>query len=348
MGIFGVPGQRVLRAFGVGALVASSMVSVSVVAGSAPEASAVVAAPTVSGISPAVGAVAGGQQVLIWGTGFATSGTITVTINGAACTGAALALGGNATAVKCTTGAATEGIGNVVVTNPDALSGTLTNGFTYVGDGETDVLAWGYKGLGGNDVPEINYGSNLRLQRLATPIDSTGALAGRTVVGLSSGANAQHACALADNGRAYCWGRNASGQLGDGTTDVRWAPIEVSVSGVLSGKSLVSIAAAYSGSSSDGFTCAVSTEGKVYCWGYNAYGQLGDNSTTNRTSPVAVATGAASGKVFVDVKVGSDHACGLTSDGKVYCWGNNDYGQLGNNSNTAAKTPVAVNTSGTL
>ena len=92
--------------------------------------------------------------------------------------------------------------------------------------------------------------------------------------------------------------------------------------------------------SNSGYTCALTTEGKAYCWGWNQYGRLGNNSTTNSSTPVAVQMPA--GVSFQSIAAGNIHTCALTNEGKAYCWGWNQYGQLGNNSTTNSSTPVAV------
>ena len=155
-----------------------------------------------------------------------------------------------------------------------------------------------------------------------------------TVSGLASGvasvsAADYHTCALTTSGAAWCWGENSFGQLGDGTTTGRYAP--VGVSGLASGVSAITTGGYH--------TCAVTGAGALWCWGYNYNGQLGDGTTTNRSVPTAV-TGLGSG--VSAVAVGAAHACALTGAGAVWCWGYNGYGQLGDGTTTSSLTPVAV------
>jgi alpha-tubulin suppressor-like RCC1 family protein len=86
-------------------------------------------------------------------------------------------------------------------------------------------------------------------------------------------------------------------------------------------------------------TCAISVAGAAACWGLNTNGQLGDGSTTNRSTPTSV-TGLSSG--VVSISMSSVHACALLADGGVSCWGNNASGQLGNGTTTNSLVPVSV------
>lgn len=90
----------------------------------------------------------------------------------------------------------------------------------------------------------------------------------------------------------------------------------------------------------EGFTCAVAGTGEVFCWGSNGFGQLGDGSTTDSDVPVQAAT--PTDAIFVQVAAGAQHTCALATDGRVFCWGNNSDGQLGDGSTTASSSPVLV------
>jgi len=152
--------------------------------------------------------------------------------------------------------------------------------------------------------------------------------------GVSSiSAGVLHTCALTSAGEAYCWGMNFAGGLGDGTLDGRPTPAAVDQS-VGGGVSFASISA---GSLQ---TCALTAGGTAYCWGANWTGQLGDGTTTNRTTPTAVDQTEAGS--FASVWVGN-HSCGRNSGGEVYCWGFNGSGQLGDGTVDSRTTPTLVN-----
>ena len=162
----------------------------------------------------------------------------------------------------------------------------------------------------------------------------------------SVGAGNAHSCAL-DSGKAYCWGENDYGQLGDGSTANSSVPVAVHTGGVLAGKTLTQISAGGGGGLE---TCALDSTGGAYCWGDNQNGGLGDGSTANSSVPVAVDTsGVLAGKILTHISVGGDGACALDSAGAAYCWGDNSYGELGDGSTALySSVPVAVDTGGVL
>lgn len=136
-----------------------------------------------------------------------------------------------------------------------------------------------------------------------------------------------HACALTASGGVKCWGKNISGQLGDGTLIERHTPVDVI--GLASGVTAIS--------SGNGHVCALTNSGGVKCWGYGTYGQLGENSFESRSSPVDV-LGLTSG--VVAIAAGEFHSCAVLTNGAVKCWGRNDGGQLGDGSTTNRFTAV--------
>lgn len=140
-------------------------------------------------------------------------------------------------------------------------------------------------------------------------------------------AGGYHTCAVTTSGRMYCWGYNWAGQLGDGTTTDRLTPTAVQ-----GGLGFSSVAAA-----GYNHTCAVTTSGAAYCWGYG--GLLGNNAWQNSSTPVAVSTA----QVFTSLAIGGSHTCGVTQAGSGWCWGYGYNGQLGNGQFSWANVPVAVN-----
>ena len=152
-----------------------------------------------------------------------------------------------------------------------------------------------------------------------------------------------HACAVASDSKLYCWGRNHKGQLGNGSTVDSSKPVAVNTTGVLAGKTIKQI------SSGAYHTCVIASDDKVYCWGENSDGRLGNNSTANSPVPVRVnTTGVLAGKTIKQISSGHYHTCAVASDDKVYCWGSNEDGGLGNGSASVSPVPVAVNTTGVL
>jgi alpha-tubulin suppressor-like RCC1 family protein len=142
-----------------------------------------------------------------------------------------------------------------------------------------------------------------------------------------------HVCAIA-SGAAYCWGYNAYGQLGNNTRASSNAPVAVTATGVLAGKVVTSISTGW-------YVSCVIASGAAYCWGNNESGRLGDGTLASSYIPVMVdPTVVKTGSTY-DISVGSRHACALTA-GVTNCWGDNEYGQLGNNSFASSSIPTSV------
>jgi alpha-tubulin suppressor-like RCC1 family protein len=172
------------------------------------------------------------------------------------------------------------------------------------------------------------------------------AAAAKAPAPVSIAAGNAHSCAI-QGGKAYCWGENDYGQLGDASTADSSVPVAVDTGGVLAGKTLTQISAGGGGGID---TCALDTAGTAYCWGSNFDGGLGDGSSAASSSvPVAVDTsGALASKTITQISAGSDGGCVLDSVGAAFCWGDNDYGELGNGGTASSSVPVAVRTSGVL
>lgn len=137
-------------------------------------------------------------------------------------------------------------------------------------------------------------------------------------------------CARFSNGRVRCWGYNGFGQLGNNTTTNTAYPEIPVLQGGNPVTNFASVSTTY-------YTaCGLRGDGTVACWGYNAFGQLGDGTTTNNSQAVTV-SGVTNA---IAVTTGFYHGCALISDGSVKCWGYNGYGQLGNNTTTDSSTAV--------
>jgi alpha-tubulin suppressor-like RCC1 family protein len=141
---------------------------------------------------------------------------------------------------------------------------------------------------------------------------------------------------LRTNGTIWSWGYNQqAGSLGDGTTVNKSSPVSV-VGGFTN---WCQIAASGTSNSACQWALAVRQNGTAWAWGWNSCGQLGDNTTLCKSSPISVLGG------FTDwcrVSAGAQHSMGLRQTGQLYAWGNNNTGQLGNNNTTTQLTPVAV------
>ena len=162
---------------------------------------------------------------------------------------------------------------------------------------------------------------------------STWAVLPASFASISSGE--WHSCGLTSEGTAWCWGRNTEGQLGSVVTEN--CPITNVNTGVVTNHPCAKTAAEVQGGllfksieAGNGHTCAVTLAGEAYCWGLNAWGQLGDGTTTNSTAPRHAATGY----TFASVSVDHMQTCGVTTAGDVYCWGQNTDRQLGSDVTT--------------
>jgi len=322
-------------------------------------ASAALAGDTTIGLSAAPGSARVGQAV-----------TLTATVDGSAPTGAVTFRDGGK---KLGTAALDAAAGAIAAGNYHTC--TLT--------GEGAVLCWGWNAYGqlgdgsttGSDVPVAVSGldgSATKIAAIAAGSDHTCAVTGDAAVlcwgwnfsgqlgnadathtdsyvpvavsGLDGSATkiaavsagSSHTCAATDAGAVLCWGWNFSGQLGDGSTTDSDVPVAVSgLDG--SATKIVTIAAGA------GYTCAVTDQGAVLCWGYNLNGELGNGSTTDSDVPVVVSGLDGSTTKIVTIAAGDYHTCAVTDRGAVLCWGGNPNGELGDgNESTGSTVPVAV------
>lgn len=144
-------------------------------------------------------------------------------------------------------------------------------------------------------------------------------------------------CALDTNGTVYCWGNNGSGQVGNGTYNNESHPTAVYNPNNIVFKSLT------------GFNynfCATDESKNLYCWGGGSYGQIGNGYGRNESSPSKVQLPiddvTQETVTFTSISIGNNSICGVGTNKHVYCWGNNQYGQIGNGTNTNALVPTQI------
>ena len=196
---------------------------------------------------------------------------------------------------------------------------TLSSGVTAIAAGGNHTCArtsaGGAKCWGDN--VDAQLGDGTFADRL-TPTDVSGLTVGVATVA----AGRYHTCALTTGGGVKCWGHNFLGQVGNGSSP-GYVMLPANVTGLSSGVASIDLGAFH--------TCAVTTGGAAKCWGTNVNGQLGDGTTTMRSTPVAVSGLGAS---VTGISGGRYHSCASMAAGGVKCWGGNDSGQLGVSSTT--------------
>lgn len=135
-----------------------------------------------------------------------------------------------------------------------------------------------------------------------------------------------HTCGLIQGSLLIlCWGRNAEGQIGNGTTTLAPVPVSIAFAAQLD-------VGGY-------HTCAIASNGKLTCWGANSSGQLGDGTSSDRLSPTAIGTA-----IWKAISTGAVHTCGIQADDSLWCWGPNIRGELGTGSFGASSAPTRVGT----
>ena len=205
---------------------------------------------------------------------------------------------------------------------PAPVSGGLTFQSMSVGHGHGcgvaaggTVHCWGTNGYG-----ELGDGSTTNRTE---PVAVAGELTFVSVV-----AGTSHTCALTGDGEAYCWGLNSSGQLGVTAGPPSGTPVRVPVD-----TRFESIAAGVD------HTCALASNERATCWGSNDFGELGDST---RALGAAQPDQVLGGRRFEMLSAGNNRTCGVTSGDDAYCWGNNNYGGLGDGTEEHRGGPAEV------
>jgi len=236
-----------------------------------------------------------------------------------------------------TTGGYTSTVSRVL---NEAGSGQLTN-ITFVAAGDKHSLAIDADGFllawGANVYGRLGDGTtdNRSLPVKVHGADDVGYL--ENVVAASGGE--YHTLAVRADGSAWAWGYNVFGRLGDGTTAGKHTPVRVvGVGGTGYLTEIIDVAAG------ENHSVFLRADGAVFCAGANGYGQLGNDTTANSSTPVQVLGPGGTGTLsnIVAIAAGNKYTLALKDDGTVWGWGYNLYGRLGDNTTSARHTPVQV------
>ena len=185
-----------------------------------------------------------------------------------------------------------------------------TGGHSCAVDQQGKAYCWGVNNFG-----QLGNGSTTS-SVVPTPV--SGAI---TFTALAAGQT--RVCALASDGAAYCWGENFVGSLGDGSQERRTVPTRVA-----GGLTFVAITAGAN------HTCALTASGDAWCWGGNDNGELGIGSISSQFTATATPTRVVTTVRFKAISAGAEHTCALNDAGLAYCWGWNQWGQLGRSGRT--------------
>jgi alpha-tubulin suppressor-like RCC1 family protein len=198
----------------------------------------------------------------------------------------------------------------------------------------------GLIGAGRNSSGEIGDGTTDQRDSFVT-LPGTGSLIGKTVTSISGGGD--HTVFLCSDSSIHAVGNNASGALGDGTTESKVSPIDITNKGSLSGKVIVEIACGHS------FTIFRASDSSVHAVGFNGYGQLNNGTTTSVSTPINISgNGSINGRTIVKIACGGRHTVFVDSLGKCHCVGNNNFGGLGDGSTTNRSLAVDISNNGSL
>ena len=217
-----------------------------------------------------------------------------------------------------------------VTSSPVTVAGGITNWKQISGGGSTGSVhrlgvtltgiayAWGENQNG-------QLGDNTTIAKTSSPVTVVGDITNWNQVSVGS----RHSLGLTSAGVAYAWGRNYYGQLGINTNVDRSSPVTV-VGGIANWSQL---------SAGEQHSLGLTTTGIAYAWGRGDSAQLGDNTTSSRSSPVTVVGGITTWR---QLSSGRMHNLALTTAGIAYAWGNSYYGQLGQGNLSPRSSPVTV------
>jgi alpha-tubulin suppressor-like RCC1 family protein len=216
-------------------------------------------------------------------------------------------------------GVGDEYVPKQVLTDCKEIEAHYSHSFAIKNDG----TLWGW---GANEYGQVGTGATSTWE--LTPVQVTGLA---SVIAVAAGS--YHALALTSGGDVYAWGLNDKGQLGTGDTPEELTP-HPTPELVLSGAIAISAASFHS--------VALMADGTVKAWGDNTYGQVGDNTTTQRLTPTTVLN--LSGITAISASFYHSHA--IDGSGNVWSWGRNNLGQLGDGTQTDRHAPVQTSLTG--
>jgi alpha-tubulin suppressor-like RCC1 family protein len=179
----------------------------------------------------------------------------------------------------------------------------------------------GVRCWGSNNVGQVGNGSTSTAVLSPTPVAGLS-----DVVALATGT--EHSCALQSSGSVRCWGKNTKAQLGNGS--LVDSATSVAVTGLNDAVALVAGGL---------HSCALQAGGAVRCWGDNAFGQLGNGTDINTSTTIFTVTGLSDA---IALSAGPAHTCALRANGNLSCWGFNQYGQVGDGTDSDKSVPTPV------
>jgi alpha-tubulin suppressor-like RCC1 family protein len=177
-------------------------------------------------------------------------------------------------------------------------------------------------------------GTNGRLGNGSVELEEEPAFVGPFEDWVTVSAGGTHTCGVRRNGKLYCWGSDLFGQVGDGGDYSETILTPRRIGAFLDWGTV---------SAGPGHTCAVRRNGKLYCWGADFYGEIGDGAELPNTIRVSSPARVGTFEDWATASVGETHSCGVRKNAKLYCWGGDDNGQVGDGNNPdPATTPRRI------